>query len=189
MGMRKYIAIVLLYILVVSGFVGIAEIYTIAENISLETSANKAIVENNISAVKINEKLQNRIQKATNSILCSDVKTKISSISSNCDSAVSYCKNIYLEIDINSLSPVFLYYDCDPKKINKSIEDCGDTARRFVLRNLPPEKTIDQADTVCVGEKDCVAFFTVSVNGDIVFVNVRMDTGSVIYYEASSVFE
>lgn len=179
----KNLAAIALTALLLAMVRGAFEIYSIAEIIEFNADAFLAHTNNDPSVIKINEKVQNEAKKAARSILGSDINIKVSDFCGKEDIIVCYTRNVYMELDTFSMRPVYMIYECEAKNAKYSVNNCRDIAITFVFRNMP--KTLKATEARIGNEyvQSNMANYSIEFGGNVVNVAVRMDTGSVVFYE------
>lgn len=183
----KKASVILLSALVFAQGLGIYKIYAFAKNMENNASVFSANSDQAFEGVKHNEKTQNTAKRSAQSILDNRVKFKTSEFSGEENKIVCYTKNVYLELDTNSMQPVFYFYECKYGKPKISREECERIAKTFVFRNMPRKARATDADIYCDSFDD-VAEFRVAFSEGIAFVAIRRDNGRIIYYDASELF-
>ena len=189
--MRKYFKIVsgvVLFLQMIALFYGINTIYSYAENIENSTNVFLASTNQKLTGVKYNEKVQNSAKKAAENILGNGIKFKASEFCGEEDKIVCYTKNVYMELNINSMQPQFIVYECSIGNASKSNVECETAVERFVFRNMPRKAKAKNAEIHCDSFNDKTAEYHLNFANGTVWAAVRRDTGTVIYYDASELF-
>ena len=168
---------------------GIIVIYSFVENIEYNTNVFYAVEENDMAGVENNEKTQNIAKNKVKLILDSDVKTKISVISPNSDKIICYTRNIYMELDADSMCPVLYIYECKKGRSRYTEEECRLISMKFALRNIPRVVKVNGSRIECTGKEEDVFSYKIFFGEDTVLVSVRGDTGSIVFYDASQLFD
>ncbi len=181
----KNIGAIILTVLFFAMLYGAFGIYTIAENIEYNADVFLAYPNKDPEVIKFNEKIQNEAKKAARSILDSGINIKVSDFCGKEDIIVCYTRNVYMELDTFSMRPVYMIYECDAKRAKYSVDNCRDIAITFTFRNMP--KTLKATEARIGNEyvQSNMANYSIEFGGNVVNVAVRMDTGSVVFYEVS----
>ncbi len=187
--MRKKAAYIFLAVLLAASAVGVKEIYTIAKNATNNANVFYADVDNSYTGAKYNEKQQNDAIKAAKCVLGSGIKMRASNFSSRSRVIVCYTENLYMELEGESLCPVVLLYECRPSFSEYSREDLSRRALCFVLRNVPRRVRVTEPQVKFVEEQEHILSFLVKLGDNETAISLRADTGSVVYYNGSSLFE
>ncbi len=167
---------------------GVLVIYSFVKNIEYNKNVFYADAEGITMGVKYNERQQNAAKKAANDILDNNVKLRTSEISAIGDKIICYTKNVYIELDTSSMCPILLFYECPighPKLTNNK---CKLIAMRFVLRNIPRTTKVNGAEIENVGSEGNAFSYKITFGDKVVFISVRADTGSIVYYDATMLF-
>ncbi len=184
----KSLAALILTVLVLIGVYGVGEIYAIAKTIEFNANVFSAKTYRELGGIECNEKMQNKAKKAVKTILDSGINTKVSEFCGKDDTIVCYTKNIYIELSTNSMQPVYMIYECTPDSPKISADNCQKTVTQFVFRNMPRKLKAKDAKVSCDNIENNIARYSVSFVNGSVKVAIRMDTGSVVYYDASENF-
>ncbi len=187
-GYKRLVELLITAVLIFSAVRGIMRIYSFVETIENNTNVFYASEENGVVGVKYNEKVQNNAQNAAKKILDSGIKTKISEISAVRDIIICYTKNVYMELDTNSMCPVLMFYECAEKEIKLSEEECRSAAMSFVFKNVPRRVKTANAEIRKIESGGSVASYEIYFADKTVRVSVRRDTGSIVFYDGSELF-
>ncbi len=180
--------IAVIIVMVVFALCGVITIYSIAENISNDAIAFYALDENDLISIKYNEKEQNEAKKSVESILDSGVKVKISRFCGNNNVIVCYAKNVYIELDRDSMHPVFVFYECQKYKEKYTEDKCRKIAEHFVLKNVPRGVSTGGAELTVIDDSGCVLTYEMKLEQKTVVIAVRKDTGHIVFYDARALF-
>ncbi|MBQ7836819.1 MAG: hypothetical protein IJ389_06145 [Clostridia bacterium] len=187
--MKRFTCVVVLIGLSVMGIVGACEIYSIVKNISRNANAFYAVEEVDYAGVKYNEKQLNDAKSAAKRILDSSIKMQIADVSSNGNVMVCYTKNIYMELDSNSLCPVFMFYECEAGKKKYKDEQLMAIATTFALRNLPRGVKGQGSYFEKISDEKGIVSYRAVFGDKRSVVSLRADTGSVVFYDGHELFD
>ena len=186
---KKTIYVIFVILLFAAAICGVKTIYSDAKNVKDNTNALYAVAENYITGVKINEKMQNVAKNKAEELLGAGIKSNVSKISSKGDRIVCYMKNVYMELDTLSMRPIVLFYECPKGEPIRSEEQCRQKAISFALKNAPRKTKINGFAVEKIDSERRIFAYKISFGDKNVVVGVRGDTGSIIYYNASELFE
>ncbi len=176
-------------VLVALVFLGMYVIYSFVENTENNANAFSAPAGQRLAGVKHNEKMQNQAKDAAGNILGKGIKFKSSEFSGEEGRIVCYTRNVYMEFDTNSIQPVFIVYECECRESKKTSEECEMIIERFVFRNMPRKSKAKDAVIHCDNINNKIASYHIDFANGTAFVALRRDTGSIIFYDASELFE
>ncbi|MBR6650562.1 MAG: hypothetical protein IKL36_04040 [Clostridia bacterium] len=184
----KFISYTSAFVLILAMLMGTGKIYSFAKII--ENNANVFLTKENqrLAGVKHNEKTQNRAKKASEQILGNGIKFKSSEYSGKENRIVCYTRNVYIELDTYSMQPVFIVYECERGKGVKSRYECEKTLVEFVFRNMPVKAKAKDAEVCCDHIDDHIVQYHIDFAKGTVYIALRRDTGSVIFYDAGELF-
>lgn len=167
---------------------GVLVIYSFVKNIEYNANVFYADAEDITVVVKYNERQQNEAKKAANDILGNNVKLRTSEISAIGDKIICYTKNVYIELDTSSMCPILLFYECPIgyPKLNDS--QCKLIAMRFALQNIPRTTKVNGSKIENFGTEGNAFSYKIAFGDEVVFISVRADTGSIVYYDATMLF-
>jgi len=180
-------SVVILSVLIFAQIYGVYRIYSFAENIENNANVFSANCDQAHTGVKYNEKTRNEAERSAQNILGRGIKFRSSEFSGEENIIVCYTKNVYLELDTNSMHPMFFFYECQCGKAKLTIEECEKLVLTFVFRNMPRKAKAKDAHVYC-GRFDDIAEFRIDFADGAVFAAIRRDTGSIVYYDASKFF-
>ncbi len=180
-------ATVLVFLMLCSIY-GAGKIYAIAENIAFNADVFSADTDQDYGGVKYNERKQNDAKKAVKSILDSGVNTRVSRFSGEEGVIVCYTRNVYIELDAFSMHPTYLIYECKAENPKYTLDDCQRIALRFAFRNMPRRMKANDSTVQSEGVENNVALYQINFSNGRLNVAVRMDTGSVVFYDVSEDF-
>ena len=186
---KKTIYVISVILLFAAAICGVKIIYSDAKNAEDNANVLYATAENRITGVKINEKVQNVAKNKVEELLGAGVKSNVSEISSKGDRIICYMKNVYMELDTLCMRPVLLFYECPKGEPVISEEQCRQRAVSFALRNAPRKTKINGFTVEKIDSERRIFAYKISLGDKKVVVGVRGDTGSIIYYNASELFE
>lgn len=167
---------------------GTMQIYAIAKNIENNATAYFTNAENSYASAEFNEKTQNEAKNAAKTILGSNIKLKTANASFNGKIIVCYAKNIYMELDKESLRPVLYFYACEARSGKYSEEECRRIAVQFILKNAPANIHVNNAEIKQTSVAHNTVSYMVDIGGRNAEVSVRTDTGSIVYYNGQAFF-
>lgn len=190
--MKKYFKIssfIISVILIVAVVYETTALYSFVKNIENNADVFSTSRDQNLAGVKYSEKTQNMAKNAAENIFGKGLKFRSSEFSGEEGRIVCYTRNVYMELDSNSMQPVFMVYECKYEDAKKSLYECTKITKKFVLRNKPRSSGIMDDVIYCDYFDKNIAQYHVVFSKGVVFVTLRRDTGSVIFYDASELFQ
>ncbi len=189
--MRKYskisglITLIILWVMIIYGGL---KIYTFVKNTENNADVFSASANQRFAVVKYNKKIQNDAKNASKNLLGNGIKFKASEFCGDNGRIVCYTRNVYIELDTNSMQPIYMFYECNISNPQKSIDECEKNIIQFVFRNIPRSAKAKDAVVCCDSFNEKTASYRVNFSNGTVLVVIRRDTGSVIFYDANELF-